>query len=357
MRRSPGILITGGAGFVGSNLAVKFREVFPRKRIIALDNLKRRGSELNVERLKNSGVEFIHGDIRNREDLDEIGKIDFIIECSAEPSVLAGFGGDPRYLIDTNLSGAVNCFELARKRKAGVIFLSTSRVYPQNIINSLSYRETATRFELNKKQRFSGVSNKGISEEFPVDGIRSLYGATKLSAELVLREYIDMYGVKGVINRCGVIAGPWQMGKVDQGFVSLWVASHIFGKRLSYIGYGGKGKQVRDVLHIDDLFGLVRKQMDEMDKISGEVYNVGGGRNLSVSLAELTAICRKVTGNSIEVSAVKKTRSADIPYYVTDFSKVKKHLGWRPRKNLEQIVGDISAWISENRGKLKYIFE
>ena len=132
------LLITGGAGFVGSNLALDFKKNNPETHIIALDNLKRRGSELNLPRLKEDGIEFIHGDIRNKEDLEGTGKADLIIECSAEPSVMAGYNSSPEYLINTNLLGTVNCLEYARKCDADVVFLSTSRVYPVRTINHRS---------------------------------------------------------------------------------------------------------------------------------------------------------------------------------------------------------------------------
>ena len=132
-------LITGGAGFVGSSLAILLKENFSDIDVIALDNLKRRGSELNVRRLQENGVRFCHGDIRNTEDLN-FNNIDCLIECSAEPSVLAGFDGSPDYLLNTNLGGTIHCLELARKCGARVIFLSTSRVYPIHSLNRLMER-------------------------------------------------------------------------------------------------------------------------------------------------------------------------------------------------------------------------
>src|SRR3972149_3096181 len=132
------ILVTGGAGFVGSSLAIEFRRNRKDIEVVAFDNLKRRGSELNIPRLKENRVEFIHGDIRNIEDFEAIGKADLIIECPAEPSVMAGFNSSPEYLINTNLLGTVNCLEYARKCDAEVVFLSTSRVYPVRTINHRS---------------------------------------------------------------------------------------------------------------------------------------------------------------------------------------------------------------------------
>ena len=161
------ILITGGAGFVGSNLAIKLKKDYPEINIICFDNLKRRGSELNLKRLKENNIGFIHGDIRNEHDFDEIESFDLMIECSAEPSVMAGVDSSPKYLIDTNLVGTINCLELARKNKAKIIFLSTSRIYPINEINNLEYERQSTRFNLLTNNNY--VSNKGIKENFPLN--------------------------------------------------------------------------------------------------------------------------------------------------------------------------------------------
>lgn len=350
------ILITGGCGFVGSSIAISIKKKYPSYEVVALDNLKRRGSELNIPRLKANGIEFIHGDIRNREDFDTIGgKLDLILEASAEPSVLAGINGTPDYLVNTNLSGTINCLYLAQKHKADFIFLSTSRIYPIAAIEKADFIETPTRFSLNENQKIRGVSGKGIAEDFPLEGYRSLYGATKLASELMIHEFNQFYGIRTVINRCGVLTGPWQMGKADQGVMVLWVARHYWKKNLSYIGYGGTGKQVRDVLHVDDLFRLIDYQIHHMDKVNGEVYNVGGGNEISVSLQELTKICEKVTGNKIDIQEVNENRAADIRIYITDNQKVTAATGWKPQISVEQIVEEIHAWIRNNEKELNSI--
>ena len=250
------ILITGGAGFVGANLGVALAERHPDWQIVALDNLMRRGSELNLPRLRAAGVEFVHGDVREEADLKAVGRFDAMVECSAEPSVMAG-SADPTYSVQTNLVGAFNCLERARQEDAFVVFLSTSRVYPVAPQLDLVLEEAETRFELAADQPHPGAGPGGISEDFPLPGARTLYGATKLSAELLIEEYAASFGLRAVVDRCGVIAGPWQMGKVDQGVFSWWLLSHHFGRPLTYIGFGGSGKQVRDLLHVDDLVDLV----------------------------------------------------------------------------------------------------
>lgn len=349
------ILVTGGAGFVGSNLAIGIKRAYPDARVAALDNLKRRGSELAPPRLRDEGVAFIHGDIRAPADLDAAGDVELVVECSAEPSVLAGYGESPRYVLDTNLAGTINCLEYARQRGAGFVFLSTSRVYPMAHLTGLAHTEGETRFELGDKQTVTGASAAGIAEDFPLDGPRTLYGATKLASELILHEYINMYGMAGVINRCGVLTGPWQMGKVDQGVVVLWAAKHVFGKPLSYIGYGGSGKQVRDILHINDLLSLVLHQIAHLKELSGSVFNVGGGRAVSVSLLELTQLCEKITGNRVDIGKVSATREGDVPIYITDTALVRDKCGWEPTRGVESILTDIVDWITANRAMLEPI--
>jgi CDP-paratose 2-epimerase len=143
------------------------------------------------------------------------------------------------------------------------------------------------------------------------------------------------------------------MGKIDQGVFVLWVARHIFGGKLSYIGYGGKGKQVRDFIHIDDLFDILDIQLNNFNKYSGNIYNIGGGKENSVSLQELTKICEKVTGNKIRVASVKKNRPTDLISFITDCRKLKKISGWKPKKKAEETISDIAKWINENKEQLK----
>jgi CDP-paratose 2-epimerase len=351
------ILVTGGAGFVGSNLSMMLKVAYPDARIVALDNLKRRGSELNLPRFKEAGIEFVHGDIRTPDDLMDLsGDYDLLLECSAEPSVLAGYGGSPAYLISTNLTGTIHCLEWARKRKADVLFLSTSRVYPIAPQNELKFVEAETRLELSDEQPYPGVSAKGISEAFPLEGARSLYGATKLASELVVEEYRAMYGLRTIINRCGVLTGPWQMGKVDQGVFSLWLLAHYFGKPLKYLGFGGTGKQVRDLLHVRDLFALLEIELADFDTYSGSVFNVGGGRPVSLSLQETTALCRKITGKTTPIEAVTENRVADVPVYLTDNSRVEAATGWKAATDPEAILADIFAWAQEHESHLRGIF-
>ena len=348
------ILVTGGAGFVGSNIAIAFKRDRPAASVVAFDNLKRRGSELGIARLRANGVEFTHGDVRVPADLAAIGPIDLIVEASAESSVHAGYDGDPNYLIYTNLLGAANCLEHARRHDSVFVFLSSSRVYPIAPLRILPLVRTPTRFVLREDISVPGVSPAGISEQFTLSGNRSLYGATKLSAELLVEEYKAIYGVRALINRCGVLSGPWQMGKVDQGFVVLWMARHLFGGRLTYTGFGGEGLQVRDILHIDDLYDLLVQQLTNLDRSGVQTScNVGGGIENSVSVSELTALCQEISGKHVEIGSILETRDADIPFYVSDCSLLTKGVNWAPRRSLRVILEDIARWLVDNRRQLE----
>jgi CDP-paratose 2-epimerase len=346
------VLVTGGAGFVGGNLVVALAERHPEWEIVALDNLMRRGSELNLSRLRGAGVEFLHGDVREPADLAAAGSFDAMVECSAEPSVLAGFA-DTSYSVQTNLLGAFNCLERAHAESAFLVFLSTSRVYPVAPQLELALDEEETRFELAESQQIGGAGPAGISEDFPMAGARTLYGATKLSAEHLIEEYADAFGLRAVTNRCGVIAGPWQMGKVDQGVFSWWLLSHLFGRPLTYIGYDGSGKQVRDLLHVDDLIDLVDEQLGDPERWSGVVANVGGGRECSLSLLETTDLCRELTGNEVAIGTEAKTRPGDVPVYLSDCGRLHSLTSWRPHRGARDVLADLLAWSTEHENDLR----
>lgn len=347
------VLVTGGAGFVGANLAVALAERHPTWEVLALDNLRRRGSELNLSRLREAGVAFVHGDVREPDDLLGLDRIDAIVECSADPSVLSGVDGAPAYAMHTNLLGAYHCLELARRDEAQFIFLSTSRVYPVAGLAAIRYDEGATRFELAETQDVPGVSASGISEAFPLAGARTLYGTTKLAAELIVAEYAAGFGVQTVVNRCGVVAGPWQMGRVDQGVFTYWLLAHHLGRPLRYLGFGGSGKQVRDLLHVDDLVGLIDEQLERPDVWAGATVNVGGGRERSLSLRETTDLCRELTGNPVAVQPVAgEPRPGDVPIYVSDCAHLAQLTSWQPARTARETLADTLAWIEDHEAEL-----
>lgn len=349
------ILITGGAGFVGSNLAIHLKRQLNGNRVICFDNLIRPGSVLNVARLEDEGITFIKGDIRAQEQLQALPQVDLIIECSAEPSVLASYE-NPSYTLDTNLLGTIHCLELARRDRADFIFCSTNRVYPVKPLNSIPYQELDTRYEWVQGATGPGYSPEGIRRDFPVTGVKSLYGATKLCSEQLTVEFADMFGFKSVINRFGVMAGPWQMGKIDQGFVGYWMARHKYGGTLDYIGFGGTGKQVRDVLHIDDVCALIQHQITHMDSLNGCHWNVGGGKANALSLLELSRRIQAVTGKTAAVGSVPENRQSDLRIYITDNAEVREKTGWTPVKTIDTILEDMHQWMDAHEEQLKEVF-
>lgn len=350
------ILITGGCGFVGSNLAILFKQNYLNSEVYCFDNLSRRGSEINLIKILSFGCTFIHGDVRNKTDFDKVPKVDIVIDAAAEPSVLAGqVPGELENLIDTNLNGTINTLYFAKKYQSAVIFLSTSRVYPYDSLAKARLIVSQNRFNLSNDQQVPGISENGISEDYPLNGLRSLYGATKLASEYFIQEFSHNFQLPTVINRCGVLSGPYQMGKIDQGVIVLWMAKHFWKGKLKYIGYGGLGQQARDVLHIRDLFNLVEWQIRNLNNLNSQIFNVGGGLKNTISLAELTKLCSKITGNKIEIESYNEDRPGDLPIYITDNSKITKFSEWSPSINIEQILKEIHEWFVEDEEKLKLI--
>jgi CDP-paratose 2-epimerase len=350
------ILVTGGAGFIGAHLCLALREQISGAHVVALDNLKRRGSELALNRLRRGGVAFLHGDVRAPGDIEAAGPVDLLIECSAEPSVHAGYGASPGYVVQTNLIGLVNCLEHLRQHGGDLIFLSTSRVYPIAALRALPLTRDRERLVLESGTHGTGWSEHGIGEDFPLGGSRSLYGATKFAAELLIAEYGALYGLRAAIDRCGVVAGPWQMGKVDQGFVALWMARHVYGGALAYRGFGGEGLQVRDVLHVDDLADLIVEQARGITVHAGGALNVGGGAHRTASLRELTTLCQAISGNRIDVGQDPTTQAADIPFYISDCRALAARSAWQPRRTIPDIADNIHRWLLEERRWLEPLF-
>ena len=351
------ILVTGGAGFVGSSLCLRLKEKYPAYHITALDNLKRRGAELNLSIFKLRGIAFVHGDIRNMEDILAAGAFDVLVEASAEPSVLAGLDSDPTYVINNNLYGAVNCFNACLKYGARLVFLSTSRVYPIERIERANIQELPNRYAFAETQDEAGISIRGISEALRLEGPRSFYGTTKLAAEHFIAEYGAFYGLQAAVTRFGVIAGPRQMGKTDQGVVTLWMAKHFWKQPLAYIGFGGLGKQVRDILHIEDALDLIEMQIQRPGLFAGKVFNAGGGLEGSVSLLEMTDWCARITGNTLPIQREPTTRPADLRIYISDNTKILEETGWYPRRSNEAVFLDIFNWIRQEASTLSEILK
>lgn len=339
------ILITGGCGFVGTNLSLYLKS--KKFNVYTLDNLSRKGSKFNYTVLKKKKIKNFKINIANYKKLKGLRKFDLIIDCCAEAAVEVS-----RKKIDevfnTNLIGTFNILKKAKRDKSKIIFLSSSRVNSIKNINKIIGNNS----NLKKKLQI----NKLIDDKFENSRPKSLYGFTKLASEMLIEEFNYAFGLKYIINRCGVISGPLQFGKQDQGFVSLWVIHHIMKKKLSYIGYGGHGNQVRDVLHIDDLCELIHKQIKIINKIYNKLYTVGGSKISYTSLKNLTKICQNITGNKISIDKKKSTSIYDIPYFITDNRKVSKAYKWRPKKNINKIVYDITTWINNNKNLIQKYF-
>ena len=170
---------------------------------------------------------------------------------------------------------------------------------------------------------------------------------------MLIEEYRAAYGLTAVVNRCGVVAGPWQMGKVDQGVFTHWLLAHHFRRPLQYIGFGGAGKQVRDLLHVDDLIELLDQQLGAPAAWDGVVANVGGGRQCSLSLRETTELCAEITGNSVPIDGVDATRPGDVPLYISDCARLHGMSGWRATRGPERILSDIHSWICAHEAELR----
>jgi CDP-paratose 2-epimerase len=350
------ILITGGCGFVGSNLAVLFKQYYTDSEVYCLDNLSRRGSEVNLQKVLAAGGKFVHGDVRVKTDFDRIPAVEIIIDAAAEPSVLAGkVPGELENLIDTNLNGTINTLYFAKKHQAAIIFLSTSRVYPYDTLSEAKLVASPQRFNLSNDQALNGLSEQGVAENYPLEGLRSLYGATKLASEYFIQEFAHSFGLPAVINRCGVLSGPYQMGKIDQGVIVLWMAKHFWKGRLGYIGYGGLGQQARDVLHVRDLFRLVQWQIANLGLQKGQIFNVGGGLENTVSLAELTELCTQITGKTIEMGSSLENRPGDLPIYITDNSKIMDFSSWKPEITIPTLLQEVHDWFIADEASLKAI--
>tara|TARA_B100001741_G_scaffold307382_1_gene302146 strand:- start:1191 stop:2219 length:1029 start_codon:yes stop_codon:yes gene_type:complete len=333
------ILITGGCGFVGSNLAIYLKEKFNKSRISTLDNLCRKGSEINRKRLKFHNINNLKIDISNNKKILKLPKYDLIIDCCAEAAVEVS-KLNPDKVIFTNLIGTYNIVKKCVKDKSKIIFLSSSRVYSieaiKKIIGKINLRnEIKTNFLIN--------------ENFNTSGVKSLYGLSKLSSEEIIKEYNYTNNLNYIINRFGVISGPWQFGKQDQGFVSLWVGKHMEKKKLRYVGFGGHGNQIRDIIHIDDVCEIIFKQIKNFSKIKDNIFNIGGGIKNKLSLKDLTRKCQVITGNKVKITKKSKTSNYDIPYYVSDNKKIFKFYNWLPKKNIDQIIHDIYFWLITNQ--------
>jgi CDP-paratose 2-epimerase len=347
------ILITGICGFAGSAIARELKRATPNVELVGIDNLSRPGSELNRGQLQKEGIRFIHGDVRNPSDIEALPRADWVIDAAANPSVLAGVDGQAssRQLMEHNLGGTLNLLEYCKRHAAGFIILSTSRVYSLKHLCDLPTEAKKDRFVLSTTANRPDASAKGITEQFPTSAPVSLYGSAKLASEILSLEYGAAFGFPVFINRCGVLAGAGQFGKADQGIFSFWIHSFAHKKPLNYIGFDGKGRQIRDCLHPRDLAELLLRQMNHPEK-SGDLFNVSGGAENSMSLAELTAWCEARFGKH-PVSSQPTPRKYDVPWLILDSSRAQAEWQWQPKTKMTQILDEIAVHAEKNPGWLE----
>lgn len=342
------ILITGICGFVGINLAREILRRHPNFQITGLDNFSRKGSETNIRVLKDLKIDLLRADLRIQSDVDNLSKVDWIIDCAANPSVLAGSDGQSssRQLMEHNLWGTVNLLEYCKKYKSGLILISTSRVYSASELATLPVKSTNDRYEL-KQSKISGISEDGISENFATSSPISLYGASKLASESLILEYGECFDFPVWINRCGVLAGAGQFGKAAQGIFSYWIHSFREKNPLKYIGFDGTGHQVRDVLHPKDLVPLLTQQIQGSNKDAPKIINLGGGIKNSLSLKQLSQWCVSRFGVN-EVVISKEVRPMDAPWIVMDSKTAQNAWNWNVQTNIEQIFNEIANYAEKN---------
>jgi CDP-paratose 2-epimerase len=343
------ILITGICGFVGSGVAAALQENTAGLQISGIDNLLRPGSEINRGKLRERNISVIHGDIRARSDVDALPDAGYVIDAAANPSVLAGVDGksSPRQLNEHNLGGTLNLLEYCRERKAGLILLSTNRVYSVRELAALPVIEHGNTFELDSSAPLpSGVSARGISESFSVQPPVSLYGATKLASELMALEYGAAFGFPVWVNRCGVLAGAGQFGTAEQGIFSYWLHAHAAKRALRYIGFGGRGLQVRDAFHPADLAALIGVQLHQQPP-ENAIFHAGGGIQNAMSLAQLTAWANDRFGKH-EPAPDLRPRPFDAPWMIMDSQRAESELGWTPTRNMNSILNEIAEHVNAN---------
>jgi len=339
------ILITGVCGFAGSTLAESLLQRMEGLSVSGIDNLTRPGAETNLTRLRRLGIAFVHGDIRSASDFEGLAAADWVIDAAANPSVLAGLAGhaSSRQLFEHNLASLVNVLEYAKAHRAGLILLSSSRVYSIPALAGLPLRVESNAFHLDDSKPLPrGVSAQGIDVEFSTARPISLYGSTKLAAEAVALEYGHAFGFPIWINRCGVLAGAGQFGTPDQGIFSYWINAHLRRRAMRYIGFEGTGQQVRDAFHPGDLADLLMAQIRSSRTDGQRIYTAGGGPANAMSLAQLTQWCDARFGPHAP-ERDSQPRPYDVPWVVMSNRDAVRDFGWSPRTGRDALLSEIAA--------------
>jgi CDP-paratose 2-epimerase len=333
------ILITGGAGFIGANCARFFAD--RKHRVVVFDDLSRMGSDRNSQWLTTtSSAQFIKGDVRKFDDLKNAivakGPFDMVLHLAAQVAVTNSFI-NPRDDFERNAYGAFNLLEAVRlyNPNAVVIYASTNKVYGG--MDNLKIVERNGRYD------FDALPG-GVNEQRNMD-FHSPYGCSKGTADQYFRDYARMYGLKTVVMRQSCIYGYRQFGVEDQGWVTWFCIAAMLSRPITIYG---DGKQVRDVLFIDDLVRLYELTCNNIDKVAGGVFNIGGGPANTLSLHELIALLEEIQGRKISL-AYKGWRRGDQKVFIADISLVEKKLGWMPAINPSKGVTMLYNWVKDNK--------
>lgn len=328
------ILITGGAGFIGVNAAERF--VKNGWDTVVFDNFSRKGTDLNRAYLQSLGAKsltIVQGDIRNAQDLQGVFQqhFDVVLHLAAQVAVTTSVT-DPREDFEINALGTFNVLEAIRAtgERPLVLFASTNKVY--------GGLEDVAVTEEDRRYRFADIT--GVPETQQLD-FHSPYGCSKGAADQYVRDYTRIYGIPSVVFRQSCIYGPHQMGVEDQGWVAWFLIAARYGRPVTVYG---NGKQVRDLLYVDDLIDLYERAIERQDKAAGHVYNVGGGSENTLSLLEFLSFMQGDLGLDIRYS-FGDTRPGDQPIFVSDNGAVTRDLGWKPAMGVPGGIRALDAWL------------
>jgi CDP-paratose 2-epimerase len=332
------ILITGGAGFIGSNLTDAL--LHERHEVTMYDNLSRRGSVTNLGWLRErhgEGARLIQADVRDAAALVRAAEgMEAIYHLASQVAVTTSVK-EPREDFEINALGTFNVLEAARASgdQPIVIYASTNKVYG-------GLEDVAT-FEDETRYRYADLRH-GVPETQPLD-FHSPYGCSKGAGDQYTRDYARIYGLRTVVFRQSCIYGPRQFGVEDQGWVAHFCIAARLGKPITIYG---NGKQVRDVLHIDDLVRAFKLATERIDVTQGQVYNIGGGPDNTLSIwAEFGPMLERLAGRPLPIT-YGDWRPGDQPLYVSDARKAEAEFGWTPRISVAEGVAHLWHWVDEN---------
>lgn len=334
------LLITGGCGFLGSNLA---SDAMTRgDELVIFDNLSRNGSRENLEWLHKQGkFIFEHGDIRNQNDITRLIQTfrpDAIFHLAGQVAMTTSIA-NPRMDFEVNVMGSYNLLEAVRVYvpEAIIIYSSTNKVYGD--LEQYTYRESETRYECIEKPN-------GFDELTPLE-FHSPYGCSKGSADQYMLDYARIFGLKTIVFRHSSMYGGRQFATYDQGWVGWFCQKAVETKNKTIqepFTISGSGKQVRDVLHADDMKRLYQAAVNHSEQARGNAFNVGGGIENSLSLLELFSILEDIIGAELGYTKLP-VRECDQRVFISDISKSEQLLGWIPFVSSQEGVGRMMEWL------------